>query len=506
MTNRKKNSFVNFNIISLVIIGIIGFLIRLFYFPYEIPLTDDALNYFRYASDINYLGHLPIDWTPPNNGWPSFVGLFFSILQLENTFSYMYAQRFLAIVLSLLTIVPIYFLGKKFWKPHYALVGSALFAFDPRIIQNSLLAITEPLFILLESISLLFFLSSNKKIIIVSFVLAAFATLVRAEGLFFFIAISIMFFVRYRNEKKSILEYTGILIIFVLIILPMAMYRMEINNGEDGIIQRVSFSLSDGVAIATDPKGPGFVSYALNTVEVFVKYLGWVLIPNFVFFVPIGFFLILKKRRFETYTIIVSSIVMTLPALAAYSIPALDHRYLYLLFPMFCVFSVFTVNKFLKGLAKQNVILILIVIGILLSSIIFLEFKKFDYEHEREALSITYHVVKMIGGVNSYHPESEYLKVVVMEKKWPVLSSSITEIPVIQTKGYESLIQYIKNSKEKGLTHLIVDNNENRPYFIKDVFNNEENYPYLIKEFDSKEYNYKYQVKVFKIDYEKFGS
>jgi hypothetical protein len=57
-----------------------------------------------------------------------------------------------------------------------------------------------------------------------------------------------------------------------------------------------------------------------------------------------------------------------------------------------------------------------------------------------------------------------------------------------------------------GLTHLVIDDAETRPDFLKNVFYNEEKYPYLIKVFDSKDYGYKYAVKIFRIDYEKFDS
>ena len=63
--------------------------------------------------------------------------------------------------LSVLTIIPVYLLCKKFVKNEYALLGAGIFVLEPRIIQNSLLGITEPLYIILGSISLLFFLSNK---------------------------------------------------------------------------------------------------------------------------------------------------------------------------------------------------------------------------------------------------------------------------------------------------------------------------------------------------------
>ncbi|TSA16932.1 MAG: hypothetical protein D4R72_05865, partial [Nitrosopumilales archaeon] len=146
----KKLDFLTKNVsISLIVIGIIGLSIRLFYFPYNVPLTLDALNtYFFYATDTSILGHLPTNFTIANNGWPIFLSFFFSIFRFDNALSYMTLQREITISLSILTIIPVYFLCRRFFDKPYALVGTAIFAFEPRIIQNSLLGLTEPLYII----------------------------------------------------------------------------------------------------------------------------------------------------------------------------------------------------------------------------------------------------------------------------------------------------------------------------------------------------------------------
>ena len=46
-------------IFSLAIIVISSIPIKLFFFPYGIPITEDGLLYFHYAIDTNILGHLP---------------------------------------------------------------------------------------------------------------------------------------------------------------------------------------------------------------------------------------------------------------------------------------------------------------------------------------------------------------------------------------------------------------------------------------------------------------
>ena len=60
------------------------------------------------------------------------------------------------------------------------------------------------------------------------------------------------------------------------------------------------------------------------------------------------------------------------------------------------------------------------------------------------------------------------------------------------------LLEYEKD----GLTHIVIDQNENRPDFLKHVFKNEKEYPFLIKEYDSDYDKMEYNVKIFKIDYD----
>ena len=101
--------------LALVIIFSVGLGVRFLYFPYDLPLVADALDNFTYATGINYYGNLPTEWTPPSNGWPIFLSFWFSIVNLDNTLQYMQLQRIISIILSSLTIIPIYFLCKNFF-------------------------------------------------------------------------------------------------------------------------------------------------------------------------------------------------------------------------------------------------------------------------------------------------------------------------------------------------------------------------------------------------------
>ena len=117
----------------LIILGlfVIGIFIRSFYFEPGIPVTFDALSHFFYAKDISITGTLPPNYSPANNGWPIFMSFFFKIFSFENTLQYMELQRWLSIIISTLTIIPVYFLSRKFFDRRISIITSSIFIFEP---------------------------------------------------------------------------------------------------------------------------------------------------------------------------------------------------------------------------------------------------------------------------------------------------------------------------------------------------------------------------------------
>ena len=70
--NSKSRTILAFSAIIMIAV-----FIRIYYFPYGIPITMDGLVYFKYAIDVSVLGHLP-QTSLTNNGWPTFLSFFFS--------------------------------------------------------------------------------------------------------------------------------------------------------------------------------------------------------------------------------------------------------------------------------------------------------------------------------------------------------------------------------------------------------------------------------------------
>lgn len=485
--------------IAFLSIFFIGLGIRFFYLPYELPFVADAMDNFTYATAINYLGHLPMDYTPANNGWPIFLSFWFSIINLDNSLQYMELQRVISVILSSLITIPVYFLCKKFFDEKIALVGAALFAFDPRIILNSVLGITDPLFILLGVSSLVIFLKYDRKYVIFSFILASFSTVVRSEGIFLFATLTILYFLRYRFSKEILKTYLPSVVVFLLILTPIISYRIEVT-GNDAIFQRAS---GETIRILSDSNQSETIVAGL---ELFVKYLGWIMIPNFLVFVPFGIVQFLRKRTKETNFIIIFLIVISIPILYAGIAQAHDTRYFYVLYPIFCLVSLFAVETYLTKLPRKNLVLSVMIIGILTASVGFYEYKKIDYEKEKELNEIAKIASETATGLNWHPAVIGYIRAAEIPTKWPfVFNEDDHKIKAISASNYEDLESFISNSRG-DLTHLIIDDNPNLPKFLREMYHNEEKYEYLSKVFDSEDNGFKHQMKIFEIDFQKFDS
>jgi hypothetical protein len=234
------------------------------------------------------------------------------------------------------------------------------------------------------------------------------------------------------------------------------------------------------------------------------------MIPNFIIFLPLGIFLIFQKKNFEKNTIIISSFIMMIPGFYAYTFPAnpaLDTRYLYTLFPIFSVLAVLSINRLIGKLNKSNIIIVIIISLIIISSLLFYDYKKIDYDHEKESFEIMKEVSLKVKGVNNLPTESRYLSTIQTINQWPTPYLEIKfDIQSISYENEDNLQDWISKSKDKGLTHILIDNNKQRPDFLKEIFFEETKYTYLEKIYDSRNQGFDYQLKVFEINYELFES
>ena len=570
MSDKKNHNHMNSNkvisenklilirnpIVCLILIGAVGLVIRIYSYPYDLPVYQDVSDYFWYAMDMSILGEFPQmaksqalaippypGYSFPNNGWPVFLSLFFSLANFESILAYMDLQRSLAIAISISTIIPLYLLCTKFFGKYFSLLGTALFAFQPRIIENSLLGGNQPLFLFLGVITLALFLSKNTKMIYASFVVAGLFSLVRYEGLIILFPMTIVFFYRFRFSKTSIIRYAACVGLILLIILPMAYIRIE-TLGYDGL----SSNIIAGPkyienTISTDGEywknlemdqtsGIDKLSYFIqNGVQNLAKSLGKSLIPTFSFFAPIGIFFLCRKLDYKKLTLIITLVVFLMPAFYAYSRDFQELKYLFILFPIFSVVSMFTLRKIFVRSNESSKIFAVFLTGFLIFSVGYLVYFTTDLEHEREALDIATIVKDTTEKINEYHPEGVYLVYLDNNtgiEELPILSTSrpnvgtpskfvntpdfLDHINKINTESLlvsdieeiNSVKNYIKFGKNVGLTHLVIDGKSALPNILNDIFYNEKNYPYISKQFDATEHGFKYDIKIYKIDYQLF--
>ncbi len=282
----------------------------------------------------------------------------------------------------------------------------------------------------------------------------------------------------------------------------MAYVRIQ-STGQDGLISHI---IGGAKVASTDIAFSDQINTKfslINGAYLFGKLVSWSTIPMYFLFIPFGIYMVFRNKNHNNYTIILGGATLLLPAIYAYCRGIEETRYLYIIFSFFSLISIFTIKNIAERFERKNVILVLIMLGIIFSSTLFLSWK-IDNEYERESVRIAEEVAKRATVINDYHPESVYLRTVGFSDFQDFSGKRIAvygKITVLHTESFKSLNEFLDYGKNQGLEYLLVDDKKNRSEFLINIFENEKNYPYLIKEFDSTDIGFKYHVKIFKIDY-----
>lgn len=523
MSNEMSKIFIIFNkidcklkwifdkpLVFLSLIGITALLFRLYFLP-DLPFTQDAIAYFQFANDLIILQNFPSSFSYLETGWPIFLSMFISIFKLDNFMEYVYLQRIITIMISVITIIPVYYLSKRIFNSNsLACISTILFVFEPRIVNNSLQGLSEPLFIFLSTTTLYLFLSKNLKIVYSSFILVALLTIVKTLGIILFLIMLILFIVIQKKEKKILWKYTLIILIFIIILFPVILLRTQVDQN-NLFVSRISGVVSD-ITSEKNSRNENIMDLITRGIETLAKQILKTMSPYFIIFVPFGILMVMQnKNRYNL------SIILTIGIALIFSIyvfwASTDIRNIFWLYPLFAILSVFTIKKMTDTISLSNIALIFIIGGIILLSWFFLFSNEIDIKHEKEALEISRYLAENTKVINHFLPESGYIAIIPLEEveKFPIIHTSLSPtIPrALETQSgyrslYSSLEEFIVKNRDNGLTHIVTDENFMRPDYLKELFYNEKTYPYLEKEFDSRDNGYNYYVKVFKIKYEKF--
>ena len=491
----------------------LGVTVRMYFFPIGLPVSLDGIDYFSFAYSLSENGEFPKGILGTNDGWAILLGALFKIVNTHDFQILQFIQRFASVIISSVTVFPVYYICKKFSDNKCALLGASIFIFDFRIIENSILGITEPLFIFLSTCSIIFGLRRDR-FIYISFILVGLASIVRYEALLLGIPISIIVCKNKELQNKKIKILIGISLL-VLTLLPIYYLRTQVN-GYDGIVTHIiagpQYILSNTNNVSSE--SINIISDQINKISDFVlnsafntsKFLIWDMIPIYIIFVPAGLYYAIRKNHESLMIWVVFAATMIIPGLYAYGRGIEETRYIYILFPIFCAIASFFILESRINSYKK---ILLTVFGIFVVSIFALQLHATDYTYDKEIYEVTKKLVPIAEATNDY-PGSKYMKVATLNIQWPKQlptdesGTTIYSLRRIPTASYDSLTKYILDSKSMGLTHIVVTEN-NKSRFLDELLRDYQEYPFLIKEFDSKENGYKNRIIIFKIDYNKIS-
>ena len=538
--NSKKNI-----ILYLGLILTLGLSLRFYYLPYDVPIATDGFYSFVYAAKTVFEGNLPVGYGTTNSGWANFLALFFSLSDTSDPFYLMQIQRSLSVILSSLTIIPAFFIFRKFVNIRWALFGCLLLIIEPRLLMSSLEGLNYQLFFLLFVLVIALFLTKTKLTLFLSFGCIACATLVRYEGLLLLIPLSIMYFLKFK-DKKSVVKFLGMIFIVIIILAPISVLRIQatenlcyetsfgVRCGSDGFTHDIlvgqrflshTLNAALGQEVSetaiylfnennekTDNYAVLFVNKIIVSFSALLKFIGLALIPYFAFFVLYNIILRIKNKKsikldWDKKMIVFTASIMFLPALYAYMRGIEEIRYVLIIIPLVCILSISWTNSISEKISKNLGVIIILMVLVLISSIIFIEFEKRDSIHDRESFLISQKIVELTNITNSFH-QSGYVKTAVLSSSWPVLPEAsqngkpIHVFQKVSTNDYDDLAEFIIDSRKYDLRYLVVDE-DNELFAALRI--NPTVYPYLIKIFDSDEVGYKNHFMIYEIDYKLVG-
>ena len=146
----------------------------------------------------------------------------------------------------------------------------------------------------------------------------------------------------------------------------------------------------------------------------------------------------------------------------------------------------------------------MIIIIVVASSFLFLNYKNINVEEEQELIELAKIVNKnkdVLLYVNSpilTHFDAAKLSEL---KEFPVISSVYDVCCNVVISLDFDVEDFFPNMKKHGITHILIDEEVNNPIILKKISDNLEKYKNLDKIFDSEEEGYDYHIKLYKINY-----
>ena len=548
-----KKSNIATIVICLIIISSISIGFKLSHVDFSNPIIgEDAYVYVLGAFSV-----INGDFSQPDRkalGWSIFISPFYLLTDSTDLLDYLNITRILSIAISTVTIIPMYILARRFFDEKYSLMASCLFAFEPHLNYNSVLGLSEPLFILGVVLASIFILQKNHNwYFYLSFLLAGVVWWVRFNGLIMVMILSIVFFVVYKPSSKNFLKYLVCIGLFLIIVSPILIQRYD-QFGDP-----LYFALSDNHFI-----GDAYSNYAVNTKDIeysasdyiqdngvisFVERFGLtglhimaldmfkMLFPYLIFLLPFG--VLFSIRSFAQDKDYIKSIWILLLVNLGFLIMVFsvwgDMRLIYHVFPFIIIISTIVIQRVVKhGLStfqfseKQKNFFLVVVISIVIisASMLTLRMNESDELLDQERIEFSKLLTQKFNGKISAGGDVLRLLTYTQLQDSPHLfkefktstydfsigrdsdlfaSENMLERTLLYAKSLDELIEV---GKEYDLKYIAI--NKEQPKndwfgYLTNLYDEGEKYPFLTKVLDTKEIGFKkFKVKVFEINYDKF--
>ena len=536
-------------IFFLILISLISLGFKLYTVDFSVLPEEDTFGYV-----LRGMAHNNGDFTEHQRktlGWSIFISPFFNMTDSNNFLDYVNITRGLGLAISIITIVPMYGLSRKFFDAKYSLCAVGLFAFEPHLNHISGLGYTEPLYILATILSLYFLLNKNSKYSYLSFLTIGLLWWVRWNGIVMLLIASIIFFTNFKKTPKLFLKYFACLAICLIVVSPMLIERNEQYGSPLFFSQNENMFTGEYTTILADNMmGVEYSAFAYIDDNGFGKFIEKFVflgiynlfftlfkmsLPYLIFFLPFG--IIFSLRAFDQEKKYIRSnwilILISLGAFVFYFAIMPEKRLIYHVYPFLIILATISLQRLVEyGLStfsfneKHKKICM---VGIMCTVIILSGFYTLRYETPDPILSneeilfaetleskfngkildsgytlkglLYAHVTDPDGVFKNYkisqNPGSYYM--------FEFNSENVNLMPT--TLYAKSLEDFIEVSYEYELNYISINKKDVMIFYpyLGEIYENEDKFPYLTKVFDTENEGFeKLKAKVFEIDYKKF--
>lgn len=484
-------------LVPLAIIFLSGFLLRLYFTPFDLPSrSQDAFYFILYALSFQDTGNIGGRYFM----WSGLLALVFSPFHFADYEGYFTIIRLVSISISSLSSLVLYLIAKQIMSKKFALLSMAFFVIEPNIIENSIFGMSESLFILLGLTSFYFAIQKNTKFLLLSFVFAGLAFDTRPNGIVLVVIALLAAYFRFESKKQFTRLVSLGVIIFLVTIFPLILnstsHLSDLRLLDPATIQKSSPSFEVGFFTTGNKYLSASLTELIHLFRISVPYLG--------IFALFGFAVSLTRLSWQTKLIIATIVASLIVAIPQYTI-SVEFKNLFFITPFFALFAGLGIEYVASDKKIKNILLICLVLGLLLVSYNFLRERQPDPELILEKEKFGKFVVSNFEGKIIATNWNYILHNIEYTIGKPFLeniseASIIVKNPNFVIHDQKELVEFMWANE---INYLIIDDEGDirLPIFL-DIYFNEEKYPFLKKVFDSDSNNYiKYRVKIFEVDY-----